>query len=74
MANHTPIMVLDMWEHAYMIDFGIEKTAYLNAFMENLNWEILDRRYRAAAAEVHKNVSDAPRNLNYVHAAGGGIG
>ncbi|MEZ4752603.1 MAG: Fe-Mn family superoxide dismutase [Bdellovibrionota bacterium] len=73
-ANHTPIMVLDMWEHAYMIDFGIDKGAYLKSFMENLNWEILDRRFKAAIGDSRKNVNDSSRNLNYVHAAGGGIG
>lgn len=73
-ANHQPLMVLDMWEHAFMIDYGIDKEAYLASFFENLNWEILDRRLQVVKGRSENRVSDAPKSLSYVHAAGGGIG
>lgn len=35
-----PILVLDMWEHAYFIDYTpAEKKKYIEAFFENLNWQ-----------------------------------
>lgn len=35
----SPILVLDMWEHAYFIDYTpAEKKKYIEAFFENLNW------------------------------------
>ena len=39
-----PILVLDMYEHAYMIQYGIEKMNYINAFIENIHWDILRQR------------------------------
>jgi Fe-Mn family superoxide dismutase len=41
----APILVLDMYEHAYFIDFGADKKAYIEAFMENLNWEAIDKKF-----------------------------
>ena len=38
LAGATPILALDMYEHSYHIDFGGRAAAYVDAFMENLNW------------------------------------
>jgi superoxide dismutase, Fe-Mn family len=39
------ILALDCWEHAFMIDYGIKKADYINAFVENLNWELINERF-----------------------------
>lgn len=41
----TPLIPLDVYEHAYMIDFGADRKSYINAFFENLDWDKLDKRY-----------------------------
>lgn len=39
----SPVVALDMWEHAYMIDYSpVEKNKYIGAFFENLNWEVVE--------------------------------
>ena len=38
-AGCTPIVVMDCWEHAYMLDYGIKRAGYIDAFFRNLNWE-----------------------------------
>ncbi len=38
------ILALDCWEHAFMIDYGTDKASYLIAFMENINWDIVNER------------------------------
>lgn len=43
--HQVPLMALDCWEHAFMIDYGIKKPDYLNAFVKNLNWEIVNERF-----------------------------
>jgi Fe-Mn family superoxide dismutase len=48
LAGATPILALDMYEHAYHIDFGADAKAYVAAFMENVNWEAVALRYAAA--------------------------
>jgi Fe-Mn family superoxide dismutase len=44
-----PILVLDMYEHAYQMDYGAQAAKYVDAFMHNVNWEEANRRYVAAA-------------------------
>jgi Fe-Mn family superoxide dismutase len=43
-ALGAPLLVLDMYEHAYHIDFGAAAARYVDAFMENVNWEEVSRR------------------------------
>ena len=44
-AHQEIILALDCWEHAFMIDYGTKKADYLNAFFENINWEIVNKRF-----------------------------
>jgi Fe-Mn family superoxide dismutase len=39
-----PLLVMDVYEHAYMIDYGTDRGAYLDAFMKNVNWPVVNRR------------------------------
>jgi Fe-Mn family superoxide dismutase len=47
----TPILALDMYEHAYHLDFGAKAAAYVDQVMANLNWERIGSRYRMAIGE-----------------------
>jgi superoxide dismutase, Fe-Mn family len=47
----TPILALDMYEHAYHLDFGGKAGAYVDQIMANLNWERIGARYRLAIGE-----------------------
>jgi Fe-Mn family superoxide dismutase len=44
----TPVLVLDMYEHAYVQDFGANAAAYIDTFIRNINWEIVLKRIKAA--------------------------
>jgi Fe-Mn family superoxide dismutase len=48
----TPILALDMYEHAYHLDFGAKAAAYVDQAMANLNWERIGARYRLAIGEA----------------------
>jgi Fe-Mn family superoxide dismutase len=39
-----PLLVLDTYEHAYMIDFGINRAQYLEILWNNINWDIVEER------------------------------
>lgn len=39
-----PLLVLDVYEHAYMIDFGIKRAPYLEVFWENIDWFVVEHR------------------------------
>jgi Fe-Mn family superoxide dismutase len=45
LADGIPILALDMYEHAYHLDFGAKAAAYVDAFMDNVHWGRVERRY-----------------------------
>ncbi len=47
-VDQVIVLALDCWEHAFMIDYGTKKADYLNAFMENVNWTVVNERFRKA--------------------------
>ncbi|MBM3359399.1 MAG: superoxide dismutase [Betaproteobacteria bacterium] len=48
-AGATPILALDMYEHSYHIDYGAKAGAYVDAFMNNINWQAVARHFERAA-------------------------
>ncbi len=56
LAGAIPILALDMYEHAYHIDYGARAGAYVDAFMANIRWGGVHERYQRVihdAAEPH---------------------
>jgi len=47
-ASGQPLLVLDMFEHAYAIDFGAAHGKYIDAFFQNVRWDEVDRRLARA--------------------------
>ena len=43
-----PLLVLDMYEHSYHIDYGAAAARYVEAFMANVEWGVVERRYQLA--------------------------
>jgi Fe-Mn family superoxide dismutase len=41
----VPLLVMDVFEHAYMIDYGLKRADYIDVFMKNINWSSIDSRY-----------------------------
>jgi len=49
-ACGAPLLVLDMYEHAYQIDYGAAAAGYVDACFRNFAWDQVERRYLRAAA------------------------
>ena len=47
-AGAIPVLAIDMYEHAYHIDFGTNAQAYVAAFMRNIDWAAVQGRYEDA--------------------------
>jgi len=47
-AGSVPILALDMYEHAYHLEFGANAGAYIAAFMRNIDWSAVALRYADA--------------------------
>lgn len=46
LAGGTPILVLDVFEHAFMIDYGLKRADYIEAFFKNVNWAAVESRLK----------------------------
>jgi Fe-Mn family superoxide dismutase len=66
LSGGIPILAIDMYEHAYHIDFGTNATAYVAAFMRNIDWSAVQGRYEDAVKVapprplVQKQFADVP--------------
>jgi len=46
LAGCAPILVLDVFEHAFMIDYGLKRPGYIEAFFKNVNWVAVEARLK----------------------------
>jgi superoxide dismutase, Fe-Mn family len=60
MAGGTPLLALDMYEHAYHLDFGANAGAYVDAFMANIAWARVAARFDGVAAEPKPHMVATP--------------
>jgi len=40
------LLVMDMWEHAYIAEFGLDLKKYANTFLSNVNWSIVSKYWK----------------------------
>ena len=43
----TPVLALDLWEHAYWSDHDGESTTYVQQFWDNINWDSVSKNFEA---------------------------
>lgn len=48
LAGCYPIVVVDLWEHAYLTQFGLNRKGYLDAVFAHLDWKKIDQRLEHA--------------------------
>lgn len=41
-----PLLVMDVFEHAYMLDYGIKKVDYIEAFFNAIDWDVVSKRFK----------------------------
>lgn len=46
LAGCKPLLVLDVFEHAYVLDYGLKKADYIEAFFKAIDWEVVASRFR----------------------------
>lgn len=48
LAWGMPLLVMDMYEHAYQMDYGANARSYIDAFFQNIQWDEVNRRMESA--------------------------
>jgi len=45
-AGCNPLLIMDVFEHAFMIDYGLKRIDYIEAFFGNINWKVVEGRLK----------------------------
>jgi Fe-Mn family superoxide dismutase len=45
-AGGVPILVMDVFEHAYMLDYGLKRAEYIDAFFKSIDWKAAEARLK----------------------------
>lgn len=51
LAGGTPILVMDVFEHAYITQFGLDRPKYIDVFFNNIDWDAVSKRYQPKKGE-----------------------
>jgi Fe-Mn family superoxide dismutase len=45
-AGCRPLLVMDVFEHAFMLDYGLKRADYIDAFFNNIDWDVVEARVK----------------------------
>lgn len=45
LAGTNPLLIMDVFEHAFMIDYGLKRADYIEAFMNSVDWSVVSKRF-----------------------------
>ncbi len=51
LAGTVPILIMDVFEHAFMLDYGLDKASYIKAFINAVDWDIVGGRFEKAVKQ-----------------------
>ncbi len=46
LAGGTPVLIMDVWEHAFITQFALDRAKYIEVFFNNINWPVVAERYK----------------------------
>ena len=44
LVSCKPLLIMDVFEHAFMLDYGLKRTDYIEAFFKQIDWDVIDKR------------------------------
>ncbi len=57
MWNCTPLLILDVYEHAYFIDYATARKSYIEAFMKNASWVHVNKAIKRARIHEYRKLA-----------------
>lgn len=73
-SSMVPLLVCDVWEHAYYVDYRGDRGAYLDAFWSVVDWGVASRRYAARGSRTSRYRSTLREAAHAGQVAGGVTG
>lgn len=58
LAGLPVLLIMDVFEHAYMVDYGLKKADYIEAFMKIIDWDMVCKRFNHASAREPKALQE----------------
>lgn len=55
LSQYVPLMTVDVWEHAYYLDYQNRRPDYVKAFLTLTNWDVVSKRYADRASLLETN-------------------
>lgn len=52
LVKGNALLVMDVWEHAYITEYGLDRKKYIDVFFQNIDWEVVEKRYRNKSLNV----------------------
>jgi len=62
-AGFKPLLVMDVWEHAYMPDYQLDRSKYIEAFFNNIDWVEVAARHDQSIATTEPPAKPAPSEM-----------
>ena len=44
-AGCMPLLVMDVFEHAFITDYGMDRASYIDAFINSIDWDVVSGRF-----------------------------
>ena len=51
-----PLLIMDVYEHAYMIDYGVKRASYIDSFLKNVHWPVVSERFESALKTIPEEI------------------
>ncbi len=45
LSGAVPLLIMDVFEHAYVLDYGIKRIEYIDAFLKAIDWQVVSKRF-----------------------------
>jgi Fe-Mn family superoxide dismutase len=49
LAGCAPLLIMDVFEHAFITDYQLKRADYIEAFVKSINWKAVNDRFRTAS-------------------------